>query len=131
MAIEITSDTVRKATLTADICGLRVRKQLKYTAALITAGGGDIDHVKLSKTTIQREKQTIRKQNISKIQQNNEELLQSEDSFWVLHWGGKILKPTTHTDKHKPVLAVVLKEIHTDYEILVDVIDIYKSILQS
>ena len=43
LAIEVTSDTVRKATLTADICGLSVRKQLKYTAALITAGGGDIE----------------------------------------------------------------------------------------
>ena len=85
LAIEVTSDTVRKTTLTADISRLSVRKQLKYTAALITAGGGDIDQVKLSKTTIQRERQTIRKENLSKIQQNNEELLQSEDSFWVLH----------------------------------------------
>ena len=51
--------------------------------------------------------------------------MKSEDSFWVLHWDGKILKPTTHADKRKPVLAVVLKEIHTEYEILVDVIDMF------
>ena len=34
------------------------------TAALIPAGGGDIDQVKLSKTTTQKEKQTICEENL-------------------------------------------------------------------
>ena len=123
MVINITNDTFKKATLTADVSGLSVRKQLQYTAALINAGGGDINDVSLSKTTIQRNKQTARTEMLSKIQNEHQELWQNEDSFWALHWDGKTLKQTTHTESKKSVLAVVLKEIYTDFEILVDVMD--------
>ena len=123
LVINITNDTFKKATLTADVSGLSVRKQLQYTAALINAGGGDINDVSLSKTTIQRNKQTARTEMLSKIQNEHQELWQNEDSFWALHWDGKTLKQTTHTESKKSVLAVVLKEIYTDFEILVDVMD--------
>ena len=50
-------------------------------------------------------------------------ILNQDFRTFVLHWDGKTFKRKTHTGKKKPVLAVVLKCLQDEEEILVDVIN--------
>lgn len=127
MSLRLDKDTLLKASLSADVNGLSVRKQLRYTAALLSAGGADIDRMSLSKSTIHRDKQTARNEKAFEIKNNYEELLMSDEGYWVVHWDGKTLKQTTHAGHTKSVLAVVLNALHSDNEVLLDVIDVSDS----
>ena len=63
-----------------------------------------------------------RHEKVNAIQEKEKTLLK-ENQKWVLLWDGKTFKQKTHAGKKKPVLAVVLKCLDNDEEILVDVID--------
>ena len=83
---------MKKTSLTIDIHSLRVRKQLQYTATLISAAGADLGEVSLSRSTIHRNKQISRIEKAVKIRNKNENLMKNGDGYWVIQWDGKTLK---------------------------------------
>ena len=121
--LTINKKVLKKASLQADVDGGSVRKQLKYTTALVQAAGGNIDDMPLSKPTIQRYKIEARHEKVKEVKETEQAKILSDDHIWVLHWDGKTFNKKTHAGKKKPVLAVVLKSLNDDDEIVVDVID--------
>ena len=64
---------MKKASLQADIDGKSVRHQLKYTANLIQSGGGSIDQIKLSRTSLDRFRKEARHEKVASIKTNEKQ----------------------------------------------------------
>ena len=92
----------------ADVDGLSTRQQLKYTASLIQAAGGDIEDVNLSKNSLLHYKKDARHEKFEEINDENQVLLQSEDAVWVLHWDGKTIKKRHMLEKISQFLQMFL-----------------------
>ena len=51
-------------------------------------------------------------------------MLQEDGGKWVLHWDGKTLKKLEHSGENGEWVAVLLTALHTEKEILLDVINL-------
>ena len=123
MTLTLDRHALEKASLQSDLNGVSIRQQLQYTSSLIQSSGGTIDDISLSRTSLDRFRKTARQKKQNEISDQEKTLLQQDDRTWVLHWDGKTFNKKTHAGKKQPVLAVVLKCLQDDTEILVDVVD--------
>ena len=121
MQLNFDKQTLKSVCLQSDVDGESIRHQLKYTTNLIQSAGGSTQNISLSRSSLDRFKKQARHEKVNAIQEKEKTLLK-ENQKWVLLWDGKTFKQKTHAGKKKPVLAVVLKCLDNDEEILVDVI---------
>ena len=122
MQLNFDKQALKSACLQSDVDGESIRHQLKYTTNLIQSAGGSTDNISLSRSSLDRFKKQARHEKVGDIQDRENGLLQKHKR-WVLLWDGKTFKQRTHAGKKKPVLAILLKCLDNDEEILVDVID--------
>ena len=123
ITLQLDQNAFRTAGLAAEKNGFSSRGAAEFTAALIKGGGGSIEDIPLSKSNFARNKSMARNDKASELKQKDKDLIQEEGAKWVLHWDGKTFKKLQHTGQNAEWVAVVLTALHTDKEILLDVIN--------
>jgi hypothetical protein len=123
ITLQLDQNAFRTAGLAAEKNGFSSRGAAEFTAALIKGGRGSIEDIPLSKSNFARNKSRARNDKASELKQKDKDMIQEEGAKWVLHWDGKTLKKLQHTGQNGEWVAVVLTALHTDKEILLDVIN--------
>ena len=98
--------------LTADKHQITHRILTNLMASIVSAGGGDINKMSLSRATINRHRNRKRKDMATNIHEENtkEHNKPNKDSIShltgsILHWDGKMLKALKHAKSNKSVMA--------------------------
>ena len=80
---------IEQTTGTSDRLGLSSRQTAMILASVVTAGGGDIDKVPLSKSAINRQR---KKERIQKGKEVTDSFVHSESGY-ILHYDIKLVNP--------------------------------------
>jgi hypothetical protein len=124
VTLDISKKALRNAALAAEKNSISNRGAAEFTAALVTGGGTSIDNLPISKSNFNKHKTKAREEKAFDIKESDLEMLRDKDGLWVIHWDGKTLKKLQHSGENSEYVAVVMKALHTDKEILLEVINL-------